>query len=231
MPSSPHLARQKKLDFKYWFIFKVQKPPSNFGSCNMLNQTVTNGYLNSWWPGFLTVHWNGNGISWSMKNHCRGLSPLETKSEIMTFCWRLEKDKAVHIQYLNFQNKKFLDTLFQHQKDVISFHFLSFLPIFQVCFFIPLCVRASGWACLSSFWNFLILKIWFYLPCKKFCYWCTAISLVCSICFCCFLSIHILFSVPCLSLCFPVTVLALCVTSAPAVSYSRVGLCLHFFMS
>lgn len=86
----------------------------------------------------------------------------------------------------------------------ISFLFLFF---FKFVFFTPLCVRGSGWPCLSSFRNFLILKIWFYLPCKKCCYWCTVISLVCYICFCCFLSIHILFSVPCLSLCFPVTVL------------------------
>lgn len=73
-----------------------------------------------------------------MKNHCRGLSPLETKSEIMTFYWRLEKDKAVHVQCLNFQNKKFLDTLFQHQKDVISFNFISFSSL--VVFFLPPCV-------------------------------------------------------------------------------------------
>lgn len=85
------------------------------------------------------------------------------------------------------------------------YHSISFLFQVWLVFFTPLCVRGSGWPCLSSFRNFLILKIWFYLPCKKCCYWCTVISLVCNICFCCFLSIHILFSVLCLSLCIPVS--------------------------
>lgn len=51
----------------------------------------------------------------------------------------------------------------------ISFSFLLFSSGFFF-FFTTLCVRTSGRACLSSFWNFLILKIWFYLPSKKWWY-------------------------------------------------------------
>lgn len=117
-----------------------------------------------------------------MQNHCRGLSPSEGKSEILTFCWGLEKDKAAQVQYLNFQNKKFWGTLFQCQKDVISFSFFLFFKVLWVwVFFTPLCVQTSDWPWLSTFWNFLIIKILFYLLCRKCCYWCTVISLFCSI--------------------------------------------------
>lgn len=165
-----------------------------------------------------------------MQNHCRGLSPSEGKSEIMTFWWRLEKDKAVQVQYLNCQNKKFWGTLFQCQKDVISFSFFLFFKVLWVwVFFYPLCVQTSDWPWLSTFWNFLIIKILFYLLCKKCCYWCTVISLFLFYFFCCFFCIHMVLSIPSPSFSF-LSQFCFYVTSVPAVSYSRVGLCLHFFM-
>lgn len=51
--------------------------------------------------------------------------------------------------------------ILQHQKDVISFHFLFFLLLFLKFVFDFLCVRASGWAYLRGYLYFQLLDFFF----------------------------------------------------------------------
>lgn len=77
-----------------------------------------------------------------MKVHCKGLPPSETKYEIMTFCWKMEEEEAVVIQFLNFQNNF---RYFISEKDVVLFHFLFiFSHLFQGGQMAELVSGASG---------------------------------------------------------------------------------------
>lgn len=133
--------------------------------------------------GFLTaLKWGWYFLKHEIINDWKCLLPSETKYEIMTFCWRLEEEEAVGIQYLNFQNKKFADTSAPKRCDIIPFPFFcSSFSSLSLIFYVlgQVAEPISGAIYIFSFLTFfaflsqfclsvLLLFLWFRtteLPC------------------------------------------------------------------
>lgn len=106
--------------------------------------------------GFLTaLKWEWYFLKHEIINDSKCLLPSETKYEIMTFCWKRKR------QWVILTSKIKSLQILQHQKDVISFHFLFFLLLFLKFVFDFLCVRASGWAYLRGYLYFQLLDFFF----------------------------------------------------------------------
>lgn len=125
--------------------------------------------------GFLTaLKWEWYFLKHEIINDSKCLLPSETKYEIMTFCWKRKR------QWVILTSKIKSLQILQHQKDVISFHFLFFCSSFSslsLIFYVlgQVAEPISGAIYIFSFLTFSLL---FCLNFAFLCYFCSCGSVL-----------------------------------------------------